>query len=105
MSSIHDDQPGSERTYFFLKPGRGSSVVLGSSMMFIIVVNAALTGLLAATIVFLAGGAFAIALGIGGAIAITFAIAGFRIGYRAYRRIWEHHEPMVPTPATPDPMR
>ena len=99
MSSMNDDQPGSERTYFFLRPGRGSSVVLGSSMMFIIVVNSALSGLLAATIVFLAAGAFTVALVIGCAVAVVYAIVGYRIGYRAYRLIWENHQPMSPTPA------
>jgi hypothetical protein len=99
MSSVHDDQPGSERTYFFLRPGRGSSVVLGSSMMFIIVVNAALSGLLAATIVVLVAGVFLVALIVGFAIALAYAIVGYRIGYRAYRLIWENHEPLAPTPA------
>jgi len=100
MSSANDDQTGSELTYFFFRPGRGSSVVLGSSMMFITVVNAALIGLLGATIVVVASGLFVAGLVAGSLVAIAYAIVGLRLGYRSYLRVWQNHTPMAPTPAS-----
>jgi hypothetical protein len=104
MSSHHDDQSGSERTYYFLRPGRGVSVVLGSSMMFIVIVNAALAGLLGATILVLGAGqfswpAFTPAVIVGVLVAIVYFVTGMWRGYRSYRRVWEHHEVLSPTPA------
>jgi hypothetical protein len=98
MTSIHDDQPGTERTYYFLKPGRGGSVVLGSSMMFIVVVDAALAGLLAGTVVALLSGTFVAALITGIVLAVAAFFAGILLGYRLYRLVWENYEPLSPTP-------
>ncbi len=56
MSSSHDDRAGSEHTYYFLEPHGRRTHVAGSSMVFIIVVNSVLFGLLTATVVVIAGG-------------------------------------------------
>lgn len=98
MSSPHDDQAGSIRTYYFFKDRGDPSVVLGSSMMFIGLVNAALLGLLTATLVLLAGGATGLAVGLGIALAVAFLAAGSVIGYRTYAQTWRIHTPVSPTP-------
>jgi hypothetical protein len=98
MTSPYDDQLGSVQTYYFFRPGRGGSVVLGSSMMFITVVNAALGGLLAATIVVLVAGSFVPALIVGIVIALASFVSGIMLGYRLYTQVWRHHVPLAPTP-------
>jgi hypothetical protein len=98
MSSPHDDEPGAMRTYFFFR-ARGGSAVLGSSMAFIAIVDAALTGLLVATILIVAGlapvGAFIAAI----VLAVAFFAASLLVGYRSYRRTWREHTAMSPTRA------
>ncbi|MEO5920345.1 MAG: hypothetical protein ABIQ01_04300 [Pseudolysinimonas sp.] len=101
MSSPHDDRAGGERTYFFFRPERGASVVLGSSMVFIVVVNATLGGLLAATIVAFTTGSFVWAAIVGLVVAVAYFVVSNMNGYALYRRVWRHHEPLSPTPAEP----
>jgi hypothetical protein len=96
MASSHDDQHGAERTYYFFV-GRNSSVVLGSSMMFIGLVNSALLGLLVATVVLVLGGPTWLAIGLAVALAVAFLVSGIVIGYRIYARTWRVHTPMSPT--------
>lgn len=98
MASTHDDQAGSIHTYYFFGGRRAASVVLGSSMMFISMVNAALLGLLAATLVLVAGGGTGLAVGIGAGLGVAFLIGGTIVGYGPYSRAWRVHAPLSATP-------
>lgn len=102
MTSAHDDQAGSVQTYYFFRPSRGGSVVLGSSMMFIAVVNAALSGLLAAAVVALLTASLPVAVVVAVSTAVVYFVAGILLGYRAYGLVWTHHVPLSPTPRVVD---
>lgn len=98
MASPHDDRAGGEQTYFFFQPRRGASVVLGSSMIFIVVVNGALGGLLVATIVAVTIGSFLWSAVAGIVVALVFFVVSNIKGYDSYARVWRHHTPVAPTP-------
>ncbi|WP_314427869.1 hypothetical protein [uncultured Microbacterium sp.] len=81
----------------FLRP-RSASVLLGSSVMLLIVVNACVVGLLVGSAIIAGGGDFgwAIALGV---VAGLLLSAGFvTFGGVSYRRAWSLHEPRRHTP-------
>jgi hypothetical protein len=98
MASPHDDQAGSMQTYYFLGKRSSFSQVAGSSMMFIMVVNSALIGLLVAAVAAILGGptAFVTVLGLLAGV-VTFAVFVVR-GARNYRHVWKTHIPLSPTP-------
>jgi len=105
MASRFDDMPGSQTTYYFLG-ARNRSQVFGSSMVFIIVVNSALLGLLLAgitlTLAWPPVPAVTVAV-IGG---LGFLVGSLRVGYARYLTLWHRHTPRFPspppaTPATP----
>ena len=97
MTSRCDDFAGSRHTYYFLGK-RGSSQILGSSLLFIIAVNATLFGLLVAALVAL-GTASAVGsaiVGIGAGL-VLFGLSLWRAA-RAYFTFWKTYEPMFPSP-------
>ncbi|HEX7834611.1 MAG TPA: hypothetical protein VF479_03985 [Pseudolysinimonas sp.] len=98
MSSMHDDQRGAQRTYYFFKPTLRWSHVPASSMVFIMVVNSALFGLLIATVIVIAGG-MTVAASIGGLVA-AIAYLGLWIWITGlpYLAAWKDHVPTSPTP-------
>lgn len=105
LASICDGQPGMKRTYSFLRPRR-TSILLGSSVMLLIVVNACVVGLLVGSAVLSAGGAFEWATGAGIAAGLLFS-AGFMVfGGVGFRWAWTHYAPRRITPAAlPPPTR
>lgn len=99
MASPFDDEAGIGVTYYFLKPGRsGFSQVAGSSMIFIIAVNATLLGLLAAIIASFAGAALWFAAAVGGVIAVAYFVISIARGAASFSGVWQHHEPLHPSP-------
>ncbi len=98
MASAHDDRPGSVQTYYFLGRRSDVSQIAGSSMVFIVAVNSALLGLLAASITLTAGGATAVVVTVGVIAGVTHfgLVAGF--GKRTYWRLWTEYRAMSPTP-------
>lgn len=104
LASAHDDRPGVQRTYSFFARRNSSSVILGSSMMFIGLVNGALIGLIAATLVLVAGGATLAAVITGVGVAVLFVLGGILIGYGIYVRTWRVHVPISPSPISPSPV-
>jgi hypothetical protein len=101
MASRFDDRAGSVQTYFFL--GRRSlSQVAGSSMVFIMTVNAALLGLFLAGIVVLgwASPGWAICVGVAGGIGYLLASVWF--GGRSYFQFWKTYSPIFPSPTATD---
>ncbi|MEO8261045.1 MAG: hypothetical protein ABI566_00635 [Pseudolysinimonas sp.] len=97
MTSAHDDQRGSEHTYYFFE-NRGASVVFGSSAVFIGLVNASLLGLLIATIALVSGAQIWLAVTGAAIVAVAFVVTSLAVGYRVYVRTWQTHQPLSPTP-------
>jgi len=98
MSSPHDDRPGSELTYFFFRDRRHVSQFLGSSMVFIAAVNAALVGLLTAAVAGTLTAPAPVTVGLGAVVTVAYlAVALVRSG-RRYFRLWIRYAPRFPTP-------
>ncbi|MFE5671859.1 hypothetical protein ACFQ58_09660 [Agromyces sp. NPDC056523] len=97
MMSAHDDLRGSNVTYhaFF---DRDVTQVIGSSMVVITLVTAAVAGLFAGGVVlaFELPVGFAVAVGVAAGLA-AFAWMMYR-GYRLYWRVWREYTPLRPTP-------
>ncbi len=103
LLSPHDDQPGSARTYYPFAV-RDATQVFASSMMLIMLVEAALVGLFIGSLTFAVSGVvgWAILIGVVGVVA-SFGM-GFIGGFRGYRDVWRVHRPLRPTPtAAPGP--
>lgn len=92
LASSFDDQAGMKLTYSFLRP-RSVSILLGSSVMLLIVVNACVVGLLTGSAVVAAKGAFAWAAGVGILTGLVFAAGFMFFGGYGYRWAWRHHVP------------
>lgn len=98
MASPHDDEAGSGRTYYFLGNRSAFSQVGGSSMMFIMVVNSALVGLLVAAIAAILSAPTALVIGIGVFAGVAYFLLFLVRGARNYQNVWRIHEPVSPTP-------
>jgi hypothetical protein len=88
MSGTTADRAGSDQTYYFLEPKRGHSQILGSSMLFIIVVNAVIAGLLTGAITALAGGGWILATVLGGVVALAWITVSVSRGYVSFAGVW-----------------
>ncbi|MFC0681909.1 hypothetical protein ACFFGH_29090 [Lysobacter korlensis] len=99
MAGSNDDLAGMSRTYFFLDPDRNRHQLAGSTMMFIAVVNSALTGLLAAAIVAALGGGSVLAGVVAAVLGLVYIGLSVLQGGREFHRFWRSYEPLVPTPA------
>jgi hypothetical protein len=100
MASRFDDETGIAQTYYFLLPRRTDfSQVAGSSMVFIIAVNTALLGLLAAVVASLAGAPLYLAAIIGAVLGVIYFAIAFAFGGLRYYRVWKTYEPLNPSPA------
>lgn len=104
MASRFDDLPGSQTTYYFLGT-RNRSQVLGSSMVFIMVVNSALLGLLLAGITLAVGWPAWLCASVAAVIGLSFLLGSMRLGYSRYLELWHRHTPLFPSPQSPSPQR
>lgn len=100
LAASTDDRAGMERTYSFLRR-RSVSVLFGSSMMLIIVVNACVLGLVAGAIVATAGGSWGWAVGVGAGVGFVTGVGFFAYGGRNFRRTWQRYVPRKTTEAEP----
>jgi hypothetical protein len=98
MASPHDDEAGAGRTYYFLGSRSAFSQVGGSSMMFIIVVNSALIGLLAAAVAAILGAPTALVISIGLLAGLAYFFSFLLRGARNYQDVWKAHRPVSPSP-------
>jgi hypothetical protein len=98
MTSTHDDYSGAATTYYFLGPRRGASQILGSTMVFIVVVNGALVGLLGAAVVMTVTSMTTTAVVTGGLISLLYIVVSMVVGSRPYFRFWNTHAARNPTP-------
>ncbi len=98
MTSPYDDRMGSVQTYYFLGKRSGVGHIAGSSMLFILVVNSALVGLLLAAIAAIIGIPTVLVIVIGVIAGLTFLAINLTRGGRAYQDVWKRHVPVSPSP-------
>lgn len=98
MAASHDDQPGSRKTYYFFGTRSQGGHVAGSSMTFIIAVNAALIALLAGTLLVLPGVPVGLAVPLAALCGLGFTFVSLLRGYRRYTAVWTGFAPLSPTP-------
>ena len=102
LASTNDDEAGMKLTYSFLR-ARSVSVLLGSSGLLLIVVNACVFGLFAGAIVVSAGGAVGWAI-VAGALVGVALIAGIAwYSGAGFRGSWNRYVPRRQTPPGPPP--
>jgi len=98
MAGSHDDQPGSRKTYYFFGPRSQGGHVAGSSMTFIISVNAALIALLSGTLLVLPGTPLGLAVTLAALCGLAFLFVSLARSYRRYTAVWQAFTPLSPTP-------
>lgn len=98
MAASNDDLAGMSRTYFFLDPERNRHQLAGSTMMFVVVVNSALVGLLGAAILTAIG----VRMPVPGIVAVVLGLLNVAVslvrGGLEFTRFWRTYEPLNPTP-------
>ncbi|MGP0223896.1 MULTISPECIES: hypothetical protein [unclassified Paenarthrobacter] len=101
MAGYHDDEAGSNRTYYFLGGRTAFSQVAGSSMMFMMTANAALLALLLGSVLTVLGLPAAAAVTAAILVALGFFMVSLLRGKRLYDGVWKANPPISPTPSTP----
>lgn len=95
-ASWHDDREGVSHTYYFLGR-RDKTQVIGSSMMFTLVVNGALVGLFLGVLLATSGVDVPVAWTVGIVCAVAYAAVSLWLGARTYFRFWRDYAPASPT--------
>lgn len=98
MTSSHDDRAGSIQTYYFLGNRTSFSQVGGSSMIFICVVNAALGGLLVATIAGALTAPTSVVVLTGVVYGVAYLLVSTLRGRAGYLAVWSANTPLSSTP-------
>lgn len=98
LASTYDDQAGMKLTYSFLRR-RSVSILLGSSVMLLIVVDSCVTGLLVGSAIVAGGGTFEWAVGLGIGVGAVLAAGFMTFGGVGFRSAWKHYVPRRRTPA------
>ena len=102
LASTYDDQAGMKLTYSFLRR-RSVSILLGSSVMLLIVVNACVAGLLVASAIIAGGGVFEWAVGLGIAAGVVYSAGFMTFGGLGFRTAWRDYVPRRTSPAPAPP--
>lgn len=97
LTSTHDDRAGAQATYLHLG-GPNRTQLLGSSMVLVVVVAAALAGVLAAIIGYASALPGVLAYGIGAAVMLVYIGVAVSIGRRRYFRVFREFTPHSPSP-------
>lgn len=97
LASTYDDPAGMRRTYSFLRH-RSVSILLGSSVMLLIVVNACVAGLLVGCAIVAAGGALGWAVACGVTTGVLYAAGFMFFGGFGFRSAWRHYVPRRTSP-------
>jgi hypothetical protein len=98
MAAAHDDRAGADRTYFFFGNRNPRLHVAGSSMTFMIAVNAALLAILSGLLMTLFGAGTVSAVIVGAVIGTAFLTGCSIHGYLTYMELWRRFKPVSPTP-------
>ncbi|TFD94096.1 hypothetical protein E3T61_03655 [Cryobacterium lactosi] len=104
MASRFDDMRGAQTTYYFLggRP-RNLSQILGSSMVFIIAVNATLLGLLLAGSTLGLGLPLVISVAASVVGSLCFLVGSVAVGGSRYLGLWRRYTPLFPSPPADAP--
>jgi hypothetical protein len=102
MAAAHDDRAGADRTYFFFGNRNPRLHVAGSSMTFMIAVNAALLAILSGLLMTLLGAGTVAAVIVGAVIGTAFLTGCSIHGYLTYMELWRKFTPLSPTPPDKD---
>lgn len=97
LASTYDDPAGMKQTYSFLRH-RSVSILLGSSVMLLIVVNACVAGLLVGCAIVASGGTLGWAVGLGITAGLLYAAAFMSFGGFGFRSAWRAYVPRRRTP-------
>ncbi len=97
MTSAHDDKAGIFTTYYFLGHRRNGIQFLASSTIFIVAVNGALLGLLAAAVVTSATSSTLAAVIAGGLLTLIYIGLSVYIDARPFFAFWKTHSPRNPS--------
>lgn len=97
MSSSHDDLSGLSRSYYFLGRRSDLSQLAGSSMIFSIVVNAVVCGLLGAAVANLGVESSGVLVTVGCLTAVAFVVISLLLGRRGLVDLLAAHRPLNPT--------
>ena len=97
MMGTTDDLPGSQQTYYAFA-ARNLAQVFASSMMLILVVNAALVGLFVGALTYAFSGSVGWSITLGVILALAAFAAWMSWGYRGYLSVWRLHQPLQPSP-------
>ena len=100
-ASTHDDAAGSIRTYDFFEMQGDLRHMAGSSMVFLIVVEGALLGLLTGTVAHTAAGALGLSIAVGVLALLVHATVSTWLGFRLYMAAWKRWRPLFPSPSGP----
>lgn len=100
LSAVHDDRPGMEQTYSFLRR-RSFSILFGGSVVLIIFVNGCVLGLLAGSMIVALGGALGWAIGLGIAVGLAYFVACFTFGWATFNAAWRNYIPRRPSSGPP----
>lgn len=99
LASTFDDPAGMKQTYSFLRR-RSVSILLGSSVMLLIVVNACVAGLFIGCVLVAVGMALGGAVALGVATGLLYAAGFMAFGGFGFRSAWRHHIPRRTSPET-----
>ncbi|MDQ0676426.1 hypothetical protein QFZ36_003987 [Pseudarthrobacter siccitolerans] len=102
MAAAHDDRAGADRTYFFFGNRNPRLHIAGSSMTFMIAVNAALLAILSGLLMTLLGAGTVAAVIVGAVIGTAFLTGCSIHGYLTYMELWRNFTPLSPTPPDKD---
>lgn len=102
LASPHDDRAGADRTYYFLGVRSPASQVSASSGVFIMAINGAIIGLLAAAIAAAGGAALGWFIAIGVVAGAAFCGLSIAAGQRVFMNFWRGYSPLNPTPTDPN---
>lgn len=98
MASRYDDRAGSQQSYYMLPRRTAGGHVAGSSMVLILVVNAALAGILVAALSASWGAQARFALTTGLMVGLFYIAAWMWVGGRRYFNVWRRYSPHFPSP-------
>lgn len=98
MASPHDDFSGVQQTYYFFSPKRGLSQVFGSTMIFIVIINSALLGLLVAAMTSVFSSSIPLAVSLGTLVAAGYFGVNVWRGNRRFFATMAAHQPEFPSP-------
>ncbi|MFS0867212.1 hypothetical protein AB3M83_07740 [Microbacterium sp. 179-B 1A2 NHS] len=105
LSAVADDRAAMERTYSFLRRRSSLSILTGSSMMLIVVVNTCVIGLAVAAVIAAAGGAPGWSVTVGALVGIAVGVASAARAGMTFRQAWKRYEPRRTTGDAPPWLR